>query len=208
MQDLGHAAQPGRHPAGAETSNCGIPGTKFQHFKDTRDMRYGEIALFRHAHIDIYNTTGLNDCPAELWDALDLEQLKEEHHAHRVFKNGRHFWMMDQNSFGVGETKNFGGLEARWAAKMGLRTARKAMHHAAYEPLAVEKTQTMVYEAGNPVFELVDAEGHAYVLQARDEKWSVDSLATLGEQMQEVPEGWLVSDADLDRGPGPRTRAR
>jgi hypothetical protein len=178
-----------------------------QHFKDTRDMRYGEIAVFRRAHIDIYNTTGMNDCPAALWDALDLEQLKQEHHAHRVIKNGPHFWMMDSNGIGVGETVNFGGLEARWVAKMGLLTARKAMHHADYDPFPVEKRQTMVYQAGKPIFELVDPEGRGYVLQARNEKWPIDSLETLGEHMEKLLEGWkygtrtVTEDLVLDLGP-------
>jgi hypothetical protein len=47
-------------------------------FDNTRDMRCGEILIFKQAHIDVYNTTGVNDCSAELWDALDLEKLKKE----------------------------------------------------------------------------------------------------------------------------------
>src|SRR5260370_6523430 len=63
--------------------------------KDTRDMRFGEILIVKESGIEVYNTMGLNDCPAKLWDALDLEKLKKEHGALKVEKNGPHHWMMD-----------------------------------------------------------------------------------------------------------------
>ena len=46
---------------------------------DTRDMRYGEIFIIKESGIEVYNTTGLNDCPGELWDALDLEAPRSLH---------------------------------------------------------------------------------------------------------------------------------
>jgi hypothetical protein len=149
----------------------------------------------------------MNDCPAELWDALDVERLKKEYHAHKVILNGPHYWMMDSNSIEVGETATFGGLEARFAAKMGLRTAVTAIRGKAYEPFSPNKTQKMVYAAGKLVYELVDPEGHAYVLQAHDEAHPIESLAELGEQMKELPAGWqyrsreLTDDLVIDLGP-------
>src|SRR6266480_1707047 len=144
-------------------------------FDNTRDMRYGEILVFKQAHIDVYNTTGMNDCPAELWDALDPEKLKKELHAHKVIKNGPHYWMMDSMTAEFGDKASFEGLDARWAAK--------------------------------PVYELVDPDGRAYVLQAHDEAHPIGSLAELGQQMKQLPKGWqyrtrtLTADLVLDLKP-------
>ncbi len=43
----------------------------------TRNMRFGEILIVKEGGVEVYNTTGLNDCPPELWNALDLEQIKK-----------------------------------------------------------------------------------------------------------------------------------
>jgi hypothetical protein len=182
---------------------------KLYEFDQLRDSRYGEILVFRQAHIDVYNTTGLNDCPAGLWDALDVEQLKKEYHAHKVVKNGPHFWMADSMSASFGEIATFGGLQARWAAKLNLRIAVKAAHGSVpYQIFTPKKTQKLVYSAGKPVFELIDPGGNAYVLQAHDEQFRMETLANLGEQMHKVPNGWqyrartLTEDLVLDLGPG------
>ena len=168
----------------------------------TRDMRFGEILVFRQAHIDVYNTTPNNDCPAELWDALDPETLKKEYRAHKVILNGPHYWMFDEGSFKYGDTESFGGLEASWVAKLPLRTAIKAAMTGGAEPFEIftpTKTQKIVYEAGKPVYEIVDPDGHAYVLQAHDEENPMDTLADMGNRMKDIPEGWSYRTRTLDQ---------
>jgi hypothetical protein len=65
----------------------------------------------------------------------------------------------------------------------------------------------MVYSKGKPVYELVDAEGNIYVMQAHDDRFPIDSLAKLGEQLKKLPKGWqyreriLTEDLILDLGP-------
>ena len=175
---------------------------------NTRDMRYGEIFLIKESGIEVYNTTGLNDCPAELWDKLDLDAIREEHGAMSVQKNGPHFWMMDSQTLTLGEKLTFGGIEARWAARAPLSAVQKsgASGGEPYKIYTPSKTQSMVYESGKPIFELVDPEGNAYVLQARDEEFPIDSLASLGDKLN-LPEGWeyrtrvLAGDLTLDLGP-------
>ena len=68
-----------------------------------RNMRYGEIFIIKPTGLEVYNTTGLNDCPAELWDALDVEAIEKEFGAMSVQKNGPHFWMMDWQQLALGE---------------------------------------------------------------------------------------------------------
>ena len=78
-----------------------------------RDTRFGEIVVVKESSVEIYNTTGLNDCPAELWDTLDLEKIKKEQGAKAVQKNGPKFCMMDSQTLSLGETVSFGGIQAR-----------------------------------------------------------------------------------------------
>jgi hypothetical protein len=175
---------------------------------EARNMRYGEIFVIKETGIEVYNTTGLNDCPAELWDALDLEAIKEQYGALSIQKNGPHFWMMDWQELSLGEKASFGGLEARWAARAPLSAVQEGAAGAEpYKVYTPAKKQKMVYSKGKPVYELVDPDGSAYVLQARNEEFPMESLATLGDQMTLMQEGWryrsriLSEDLALDLGP-------
>ena len=46
-----------------------------------------------------------------------------------------------------------------------------------------------MYSKDKPVYELVDPDGHVYVLQAHEERFPIESLATLSEQLK-LPNGW------------------
>jgi hypothetical protein len=175
---------------------------------ETRDMRFGEILVVKPDSIEVYNTTGVNDCPPELWNALDLEEIKNEHGALQVQTNGPKYWVMDSQTVSFGETVSCGGLEGRWAATLDPAIVKKAAEGS--KPYAVfmpKKTQYMVYAKGRPVFELVDAEGNVYVLQAHGEEFPMESLPKLGKQLKKLPEGWqyrtrtLAQDLVLDLGP-------
>ena len=174
-------------------------------FTNTRNMRFGEILIVKPGGVDAYNTTGLNDCPAKLWDGLDLEKLKKEFGALAIQKNGPKYWMMDSETVSFGATASFQGLEARWAARLDPAMLSKAAKGSEpYKVFNPRKTQKMVYAKGKPVFELVDPDGHCYFLQARDEAFPIDSLATLGARMKQLPTGWqyrtriLTEDVVLD----------
>ena len=175
---------------------------------NTRDMRFGEILVVKETGVEIYNTTGLNECPAELWDKMDLDKIKQQFGAKAVQKNGPHFWMMDSQTLLLGETASFGGIDARYAATLDPDTVQKsATGSAPYKVFMPKKTQKMVYSRGKAVYELVDAEGNIYVLQAHDEQFPIESLAKLGDKMKELPKGWqfrtrnLTEDLILDLGP-------
>jgi hypothetical protein len=195
----------GAHGAAAQS---GAAELKKVTVDGTRDMRYGEILVVKPTGVLVYNTTGMNDCPAKLWDAMDFEAIKQQFGAVAVQKNGPHYWMMDSQTLWLGETASFGGLEARYAATLDpaivQKSASGSQPYTVFEP---KKVQRMVYKKGKPVFELVDPEGHVYVLQAHDEDFPIKSLATLGRQMKQLPQGWhyrsrtLTRDLVLDLGP-------
>src|SRR6266478_2536448 len=175
---------------------------------ETRNMRFGEILVVKETGVEVYNTTGLNDCPAELWDKMDLEKIKQQFGAKAAQKNGPHFWMMDSQTIGMGEKASLAGLEAHWVATLplamlkGEKTGTKP-----YTPFAPKKTQKMVYAKGQSVYEVVDPKGNAYVLQAHEKQFTLESLATLGDKMKQLPKGWtfrtrtLTEDLVLDLRP-------
>ena len=192
-------------PGNAEAQDRGI---KPYTFTETRDMRFGEILVVKASGIEVYNTTGLNDCPAQLWNALDPEKIAKQFGVRAVQKNGPHFWMMDSQTVEFGEKASFGGLEARWAATLDPAVAERAAQGSEpYQVFTPKKTQKMVYSKGKPVYELIDPDGNIYVLQAHDEKFPIESLAKLGQQLEKLPTGWqyrtrnLMEDLVLDLGP-------
>ena len=88
---------------------------------DHRNTRYGEvIAVFARDgkfEAEVYGTQLLNDCPAELWDALDADAIADEMGAVAVKLNGPRYWTLD----GLGTKvevvepvlRDFGGLTTR-----------------------------------------------------------------------------------------------
>lgn len=189
-------------------ANAQEPKLKAVTVENTRDMRFGEILVIKEKTIEIYNTTGLNDCPAKLWDAMDLEATKKQFGAKAIQKNGPHYWMFDKLTVSLGEKASFGGIEARWAASIDPALIGKSDKGS--EPYRVfnpKKTQKMVYSKGKPVYELVDPDGHVYVLQAREDAFPIQTLPLLGEKMTKLPKGWqyrtrvLTEDLVLDLTP-------
>ena len=157
-----------------------------------RDQRFGEVFIVTPNGIEVYNSTGLNDCPAELWDVMDVGKIKEQFEALAVQKNGPHFWMMDEQTLYLGETATFGGIDARWAATLDPAILQKsAKGSQPYTVFMPKKTQKQVFYKGKAVFELVDPEGNVYVLQSRNEEFNMEALATLGEKMTQLPKGWI-----------------
>jgi hypothetical protein len=172
---------------------------------NTRHMRFCEILVVRLKGIDVYNTTGVSECPARLWNALNTRHLRRQLHALRVEKNGPHFWMMDSQTALVGKQVSFGGVEARWVATLPLRSVatlplKRAVEAATgsipYNIFTPKKTQRMVYSKGKPVYELVDPDGNIYVLQAHKEQFSIASLDKLGERLK-LPNGWQFRTREL-----------
>jgi hypothetical protein len=165
---------------------------------NTRNMRFGEILVVRLRGVDVYNTTGVSECSAELWNALDPRKIRKQFHALKVEKNGPHFWMMDSQTVEFGAKVSFGGIDARWVARLPLTTALAAATGSKpYKVFTPKKTQKMVYSKGKLVYELVDPDGNVYVLQAREERFPIDSLAKLNEQLK-LPDSWQFRTSNLN----------
>jgi len=173
---------------------------------DVRGTRYGEILMVKSGDeglfAEVYNTYTLNDCPQDLWDALDLAGMARAEGALVALANGPRYWLVDSIEK-VGpqtpEVRDFGGILMARAAILHLGTA--ALDPSPYKGRRVARAALFSFGAGSMVYELTDPEGAMYIMQS----WctSVDTgltepdLAGLGERLA-TPEGWTYSSRRLD----------
>jgi hypothetical protein len=171
---------------------------------EARGARYCEILLGylegTNVRIEVYNTYGLNDCPADAWNSLDPAQIKQEHQADSVILNGPRRWIIDRfvNSAFLDPTKVvLGGIEMRKAGELVLPLA-DAMS-SPYATRTVERTTTWVFDAGKKVYELLDPAGRIFVMQSfsleKGDRSETD-LQGLGGQLG-LPSMWTYRTREL-----------
>ena len=165
---------------------------------DMRNVRYGEVlgvfARDGHFEAEVFGTQLINDCPQELWETLDATEIAAEMGAIGVKLNGPRYWTLD--AFGqkvaVAEPvlRDFNGITMRRIATVDLGEIPKL---GPYNETKVNRGVIFFWDEGQTIHELVNPEGHAYVMQALctgvDPTMSPESLLTLGERL-ELPEGW------------------
>jgi len=168
------------------------------------DKRYGEVLLV-HAgengpQATVYNTYPLNDCPAELWRTLDAQAIAAEHHAVAALLNGPRYWLMSHiEKTGGTETERatFGGIEMLRQATVAL----SSMNPSPYSVNRVDRKAAFVFDAGTPVFELVDADGKRWIMQTYsqtvDPTLTLDDLAGLAGRLT-LPDGWSYETRTLE----------
>jgi hypothetical protein len=167
-------------------------------------MRYGEVLLIRAAdsgpEATVYNTFGLNDCPAELWSKLDTAAIARENDAQLVLLNGPRYWLMssiDKVAQGAQVKKTFGGLEMLRQATVQL----SSMNPAPYTVNRVSRNTVFTFNAGRPVFELIDPDGRRWVMQTWsqtvDPTLSLDDLGGRASRLN-LPAGWAYESRTLD----------
>ncbi|MFJ3231192.1 hypothetical protein [Streptomyces sp. NPDC086787] len=173
-----------------------------RHIADLRGKRYGEILLVSPdgaggLKAAVYNTLGLNDCPAQWWNGLDPRALAERFQVPLVLLNGPRYWVIDElTAFATGKVTDFGGVRARLVAEVRIPAETDptgARPRQYYIDTTVERDTEYVLSAGRPVYSLRDSDGRVYVLQAYahivDDSLTLDSLDTLGERLR-LPRGW------------------
>lgn len=156
---------------------------------DIRGMRFCEVLLIFDDRVDIYNTSNANGCPKDKWAAMDTQSIAANHGARKVQLNGPHFWAMDQQTIGFGATKTFGGIEAGYAATLPLSALGSGKGATPYAPYTSAKDQTMIFRAGSPVYELRNAAGETYILNAYGAEVSAGDPANLATQLSPA-DGW------------------
>src|SRR5215218_3642934 len=163
--------------------------------------RYGEVLLvtgrLNRIEATVYNTLGLNECPDDLWQALDTEAIKKAYRARAVILNGPRYFLMDKVSIADPgeEIFDFGGLQMRRLATVPLPLTSHlgGLHRHPYTEQPVRRTTVYVWNQGREVYDLVAPDGTTYVMQsyslAVDRTLTEADLPALGDRLQ-LPEGW------------------
>ena len=176
-----------------------------------RGYAEGEIFLLKgeagHLEALVFNTTGLNQCPPEQFDAINVDTLANETESDLVWKNPRRFWMMDHLTIAlVGKPREFQGLPFNFVAKMQMPAnfTPEAGGQAAlaYRPGQIQRVSTYEFLAGSPVFLLHSPEGVTYVMQTYTNHKAANlteaELPQLGERLT-MADGWEFKTKTLDR---------
>jgi hypothetical protein len=181
-------------------------GDRARLISDMRGVRYGEVlAVFvdgEQLRAEVYGTQMLNDCPQELWATLDAATIAAEMGATFVKLNGPRHWVLDGLGTKVAVIepvlRDFNGLTMRRIATIDLGPGFAA---APYTLRHVNRGAVFFWDAGKPVYELVDPDGTAYVMQARcigvDPTLTEADLPGLGARLA-LPTGWAYRTRVLD----------
>lgn len=163
---------------------------------DLAGKRYGEVLLVTPGEAGpqatVYNSFPLNDCPAELWSALDPHAIATENGAAAALLNGPRYWLMnaiEKEPQGPQVTKTFGGIEMIQQATVLL----SSMSPAPFTINKVSRNTVFVFNAGEEIYELVDPEGQRWVMQTwsqvADPNLKREDLAGLAGRL-DLPAGW------------------
>ncbi|OPX08848.1 hypothetical protein [Mycobacterium sp. AT1] len=166
--------------------------------------RYGEVLLIRVGEdgptATVYNTFPLNDCPADQWERLDAAAVAAENDAVGALLNGPRYWLMSHIEKRGGtdqERRTFGGIEMLRQATVVLSSTNPAP----YSVNEVDRKAVFVYDAGQPVFELVDPQGRVWLMQTYsqtvDPTLDLTDLPGLAAHLN-LPEGWSYQTRTLD----------
>ena len=171
-----------------------------------RDARYCEVLVvtgnFLKAKAAVYNTIGLNECPADQWAKLDEKKLAAEWKANRVVLNGPRHFMMDRNGIKTAPQTpgTFGGIQMRLLAYVEINPLMQ--NRTPYTETAVERQTQYIYDAGKNVYELTSPNGIQYIMQSYslevDKSLDVAGLANLGSKLK-LPKGWKYEVKMLDK---------
>jgi len=166
--------------------------------------RYGEVLLVTPGEAGpqatVYNSYPLNDCPAELWSALDAQAIATENGAATALLDGPRYWLMnsiEKVTQGPRMIKNFGGIDMLLQATVLLT----AMNPAPYTANQVNRHTVFTFDAGEEVYELQDPAFRRWVMQTWsqivDPELSRADLPQLGERL-DLPEGWTYQKRVLE----------
>jgi hypothetical protein len=173
---------------------------------DMRGVRYGEVLAVmsrdEKLQADVYGTQMINDCPAELWDTLNADEIAKEMGALFVKLNGPRYWMLDglgtKVAFVEPVMREFNGLMMRRIATVDLGDTPASL---SYEERYVNRGAVFFFDAGSVVYELINPDGKAYIMQAYcvgvDPTLNQSNLGDLAGRLK-LPAGWIFKSRILD----------
>lgn len=152
------------------------------------DARYCEVIELKGAPPDatavVWNTIGLNECPADWWRSLTLTGV--------ALKNGPRHFLMDSVTASAGRVRTFDGQRLRRVATIPIRSAAE-LAQVPYTDRTIARTNVWHWKAGRVVYELLAPGGDVYVMQSysqiRDPDQRIGDLRSLGRRI-DPPPGW------------------
>ncbi|CAM2951855.1 hypothetical protein LEAN103870_10500 [Legionella anisa] len=169
-----------------------------------RNMRYCEIIFSKSiSYYAVYNTIGLNDCPQNIWAKITPKDVEKATGSTHVHLNGPRYWTIDgmKNSELVNpDVMTFNGLAMREAGILRIRI-KDVLLAVPYKLREVARTTTWVYDAGKPVYELIDPKGNVFVMQSYSVQkvpQTEQSLAQLGAKLK-LPAHWQFKTGVLKK---------
>ena len=187
------------------------------------DKRYCEY-LFVHLgtaglYADVYNTFGLNRCPASKWQASDTAALKAEMGAVAVKLNGPRHWLIDaaQITFDTstsppqGSVRSFAGLKMRLLTTVDVPVVNGAPGMPSYTETIVNRKTHFTFSRRKPLRMLVAPNGNRYAMQAysqiKDPTLRESRINGLGSRL-DLPAGWSFKVTKLRKDLTLRTSGR
>ncbi len=170
-------------------------------FTGLRNQRYCEVipSVVQGSSVTtyVYNTQGLNLCPAAQWDALSEAEVDQEYGSQSAQLNGPRYWMMDDlegsGSSTTGQTFTFGGIETSLRATIVTPVGAPTVGQQFYVPNTVRRQTVYTFKGGKPMYELIDPDKNVYVMQSYaqivDKSLTINQLPTLGHVLS-LPAGW------------------
>lgn len=167
--------------------------------------RYCELLIVRKQtsgfQAAVFNTYGLNRCPAAKWAAIDPRAVATATGALVVVRNGPRYWAMDRiEKYRARREviKDLGGLAMIQEAVVPLAS----LSIKPYSIHEVNRTTIFVWNKGRRVYELHGPHGSTWVMQSWsqqvDPKLGLKDLPGLGRRLK-LPAGWRYSSVRLKR---------
>jgi hypothetical protein len=172
---------------------------------DMHDARYCEILELKgsipDAKVLVWNTLGLNDCPAGWWESLDAGQIAAEEGDAIVVLNGPRHFLMDSAKARTGKVRSFHGERLRRVATLPVDEISD-LDQSPYHERTVNRVNTWHWKAGRRIFELRAPNGYDYVMQSYsqivDPGLKLADLRSLGSRL-DLPQGWSYRVKRLER---------
>jgi hypothetical protein len=131
--------------AAAALAPAGVAAAATRQGSGLHDARYCEIIELKGAPpaatVTVWNTIGLNKCPAAQWRAFDAAALARELGDTFVVLNGPRHLLMDSATAATGRVRAFHGMRMRKVATIPIRTAAD-LAQTPYTDRTISRTNT------------------------------------------------------------------
>lgn len=172
------------------------------HNAELRGKRFCEVIISKGKVFEIYNTIHLNDCPDATWSQINIDSIKQETGANYVILNGPRRLIIDgiKNAEGIESTpKSFHGLAMHKSGVLILSFRETLYGSQPFREHHVTRRTTWVYAPGKKIYELIDKQGHVYIMQSfalNSKIHNEDDLAMIEKHLR-LPRGWVFKTGIL-----------